>query len=120
MTPEEAAKMLAFAATLDPRLRPPSEADALARSQTWAMTMDSDMPVGPAIRIITDHYRESTTCIMPADINKAWRIQRREDKQQQAAIERAQQQAREEAAAVPMPEEFRVRIAALAASKALE
>lgn len=120
MTPEDASKMLAFAATLDPRLRPPSDADALARAQTWTYALDEDMPVGTAIRIVADHYRESTATIMPANINTRWRVLRREQREHERQRALAAQRAREEAEAVPMPPDVAQRLASLTSRTAID
>lgn len=107
MNPSEAAQILAVAVTLDPRLKPPTAEDAQFRAMVWAETLDPDMNPGVARRLVTDHYRESTTGIMPADLNRLWRQFRKD----QMVLEREERErnaiAAADAMAVPMPEDVR-------------
>lgn len=107
MNPSEAAKILAMAVTLDARLKPPSREDAQARAVAWSATLDDDLPVSAAERIVADHYRESTEALMPAHVNRAWRSYRK----QMLAAQREEAERRSIAsaaeAAVPMPDEVR-------------
>jgi len=67
MTPQESAKVLAKAAAYDNRQ--PNEAAALA----WSEALDSSLPLADALRIVSEHYRDERSWIMPADINRRWR-----------------------------------------------
>lgn len=67
MTPQEAAKVLAKASAYDNRQ--PNEAAALA----WHEALDRDLPLPDALRIVSEHYQDERTWIMPADINRRWR-----------------------------------------------
>lgn len=106
MTPDDAAKVLAVAATFDQRHRPPSEADADARSMAWAQALNSKMPTEFAIRAVVAHYKDHTESVMPAHLNERWRAQHRLD------VERAQQRALQQQRGVPMPPEVRAQILA--------
>lgn len=110
MTPAECAKVLAVAATIDPRLRPPSLEDATARAQAWAQVLDHRMPVDWAVRGVARHYAESTDSLMPAHLNAAWRAERR------AQVERAEAERLrlDSPEGVPMPPEIRERWRSLA------
>jgi hypothetical protein len=103
MNPSEAAKILSIAVTLDPRLKPPSREDAQARAAAWSASLDDDLPVTVAERMIVEHYRESTDGVMPAHVNKAWRQYRRDliAEQREQAEKRAVTVAADHA--VPMP-----------------
>lgn len=110
MKPAEAATVLFVAGVFDPRLAPPTVGEADVRAAAWSAALDSDMPVEWAREAVTKHYSESSTAIMPAALNTAWRTERRV----RAEKARAEQQKREleeaEAAAVPMPDELRAKI----------
>lgn len=103
---DDASKVLAVAATFDPRLRPPTEADATARALAWAQALRAEMPVDYAIRAVVAHYQESTDSIMPAHLNERWRAHRREE------LDRIESEARqvEGRRGVPMPPEVRAQI----------
>lgn len=107
MNPSEAAKILAMAVTLDPRLKPPSVEDAQARAVAWASTLDDDLPPSVAERLVAQHYRESTEGLMPAHVNRAWRAYRKQmlTAQREEAERRSVTLAKE--TAVPMPPEVR-------------
>ena len=77
MTPAEAATVLATAVTFDARLSPPSVEDGVVRAQAWAAALDHDLDVTVAREIVIDHYRNNTTCLMPAHVNEEWRRIRR-------------------------------------------
>jgi hypothetical protein len=65
--------VLAYAATLDQRLNPPSAQDAQARAMVWSQTLDEDITDDQARGAVLKHYRESTAVIMPAIINRLCR-----------------------------------------------
>ena len=67
MTPQEAAKVLGKASAYDNRQ--PNEAAALA----WSEALDRDLPLPDALRLVSEHYQDERTWIMPADINRRWR-----------------------------------------------
>lgn len=103
MTPEQAAKVLAVAAAFDARLTPPTREDAAARALVWAQALQEDMTPEWAQQAVVSHYAESTAAVMPANLNSAWRVQRRAD---------AERRHREALLAipadgVPMPDEVR-------------
>jgi hypothetical protein len=108
MTPDDAAKVLAVAATFDQRHRPPTPADAEARAHAWAQALTPDMPTREAILAVVAHYQAMTDSVMPAHVNERWRVKRR------AQMEREQQEARQVEArrGVPMPPEVRAKILA--------
>jgi|AntAceMinimDraft_11_1070367.scaffolds.fasta_scaffold04105_5 hypothetical protein len=103
MTPAEAATVLALAVTLDVRLKPPSREDAQARAVAWSQTLDSDLLLVTAQRLVVDHYSETTDSLMPAHVNKAWRVLRKQ--QRQLSSDDAVRQSFNDAAAnaIPMP-----------------
>jgi predicted nucleic acid-binding protein len=84
--------------------------DARARATLWSQTLDTDMPVSVAGKLVTWHYKESTDGVMPAHINRLWRQHRRnESEANRAAIE--QKQASDVAAlSVPMPPEVKEKL----------
>jgi hypothetical protein len=104
MNAPEAAEILAVAAGLDPRLRPPSPEDAKARAILWAQTLDTDMPPKAGKAMVGWHYRESTDSVMPAHLNRLWRQHRRStaDAERQELERRALTDAA--AMSIPMPE----------------
>lgn len=105
MTPEEAARVLALSAALDPRLRPPSESDALMRARAWAAALSPGMTCDWAAKAAIDHYAESADSVMPAHLNAAWRAHRK-----QVAEQAHSKAALEQVAGVPMPEPVRERL----------
>jgi hypothetical protein len=102
MTPEEAAKVLALSAALDPRLRPPSESDAMVRARAWSAALAEGMTFAWASKAAIAHYAESADSIMPAHLNAAWRAHRK-----QVAEQAHSRTALEQVAGVPMPEPVR-------------
>lgn len=113
MTPEEAARVLALSAALDPRLRPPSEPDALMRARAWAAALSPGMTCDWAAKAAIDHYAESADSIMPAHLNAAWRAHRK----QVAEMEHSRN-ALENVTGVPMPEPVREKLRELLGRKA--
>ena len=101
MTPSEAARLLAVACTYDQRLKPPTAADAQARSAAWAAALHPQMAPEWAEKAIVAHYARSTDTIMPAHLNDAHKAHR--DRQRTAA----QSLALTRAIGVPMPPEVR-------------
>lgn len=112
MTPAECAKILAIAATIDPRLRPPSLDDATARAQAWSQVLDYRMPLDWATRAVARHYAESTDSLMPAHLNTVYRAERRAEADRLAA-----EQALTPGEGVPMPEELKARWSALTSGR---
>jgi hypothetical protein len=106
MNPDDASKVLAVAATFDQRHRPPSDADADARSMAWAQALRPEMTVDYAIRSVVAHYQESTDSIMPAHLNERWRAYSREQADKLALEAREMEAAK----GVPMPPEVRAKI----------
>lgn len=106
MDANDAAKVLAVAATFDQRHRPPSEADADARAMAWASALNKKMPTDFAIRAVVAHYQDHTESVMPAHLNERWRTQHRLE------VEREQQRALQSRRGVPMPPEVRAQILA--------
>lgn len=45
--------------------------------QAWADSLDPSLPVGDALRFVTEHYAQSRDWIMPADLNRRWTEERR-------------------------------------------
>lgn len=105
VTPQEAARVLAVACTLDARLTPPSTEDARARATLWAATLHPEMAPVWAEEAVVSHYRRSGDVIMPATLNEAYRGFRDRVRADEQARERARQAQR----AVPMPADFRTR-----------
>lgn len=104
MTDEEAGMVLAFAATLDMRLSPPTVEDGIARAKAWAATLATDMPVRFAVNAVRKHYAATTETIMPAHLNTVWRAQSELDRGRRAV------EAARAGQGVPMPPEVRARI----------
>ena len=110
MNPFEAATVLAVAATLDNRLNPPSVEDSQIRAKAWAATLDPDLPVDVARRLVTAHYRERTEAVMPAHLNKAWRAERKRLSDEQHSMSLMYEIAEASQVAVPMPAEIKAMI----------
>lgn len=110
MTPDNAARLLAIAGTLDPRLKPPTAEDAQARSLAWAAALHADMDPAWAQQAIVAHYAHETTSLMPAHLNTAWRTHSRNLRQRAHDLDARRRRAEEQRIAVPMPPEFRERI----------
>lgn len=110
MTPREAASLLAIAGAYDQRLTPPSQEDAKARAVAWSAALDQDMPVEWARTQVTRHYAEKTTVLMPADMNTAWRVQRRDIQRKALQEERRREIEAARQNAVPMPDWVKARI----------
>lgn len=102
MTPQEVAALLTAAAAVDDRIDP----DA-ARVQAWHAILLPDCPFEFARDALVEHYRERRDCLMPADVNVRWVVERKARAEQA----RQEQQRREIEAssqdAVPMPEHVR-------------
>jgi len=107
MSPEDCGKILALACSLDPRLRPPTESDAVVRAQTWSAAL-MDMPFDFAAKAVINHYRDSTDAIMPAHLNRQWKSQRKAEAEQFATS-----MALSEPVGVPMPPEIRTQFLSL-------
>ena len=110
MNPVEAAGLLAVAATLDPRMTPPSGTDAEARAKAWAIALDDDMPPTWATRKVIEYYAEADRAVMPADLNKAWRIYRAQKAEAQRTRLMIEERKQQELRAVPMPPEIREKV----------
>lgn len=115
----EAAKLLALASSIDFRLNPPTDSDTEARATVWAMTLDDDLLLEDAVRIVAGHYSNTTQMVMPADINVQWRSIRRE--RSRAQREQLEQDALRaaEIAAVPMPPKIRAALRAIERSSVI-
>lgn len=107
MNEHQASVILALAATLDVRMTPPSHADGAARSKAWAATLNSEMTPEFAADFVRRHYATSTETIMPAHVNEAWKVHRRQEAE---ALER---EALTSGRGVPMPPEIRRQLDAL-------
>lgn len=107
MTDDEAGVVLALAATLDARLTPPSAADSIARSKAWAATLNGEMTPAFAAECVRRHYSTSTETIMPAHLNEAWKLYRRQE------AEALELEALTSGKGVPMPPEIRRQLDAL-------
>lgn len=107
MNEHEASIVLAFASTLDMRITPPSQADGAARSKAWAATLTAEMPPQFAVEYVRRHYATSTETVMPAHLNEAWKVHRRQEAE---ALER---EALTSGKGVPMPPEVRRQLDAL-------
>lgn len=105
VTPQEAARVLAVACTLDARLTPSSTEDARARATLWAATLHPEMAPTWAEEAVVSHYRRSGDVIMPATLNEAYRAVR--DRQRSDSM--LAEQRRHRSKAVPMPADFRTR-----------
>lgn len=108
MTPREASQVLMLAAALDPRLRPPSEDDAVLRASSWATVLDDWIDADLAAWAVREHYRGSADSIMPAHVNAICRQARRVRRERE---ESRRITARQEG--VPMPEDFRRQVSTM-------
>lgn len=107
MTPAEIAKVLATAATFDPRLKPPSAEDAQARVAAWSLALDPDMVSTWAQKAVVAHYATSDKALLPAHLNDHWAryVAHRAAELRQEEARRDRYYA--EQVAVPMPPEVR-------------
>jgi hypothetical protein len=110
VTPSEAAKVLAVAVTFDSRLTPPSREDSIARAQAWSLALDERMTEQEAIRLVIDHYRESSDSLMPASLNKAYWRSREAGKERAITSDALDDHRRAMEVAVPMPPEIKQQI----------
>lgn len=120
MKPADAGTVLAVASAFDARLTPRSDEDAEAKAYAWALALDSDMPVDWARRHVAKHYAEASTTIMPADVNAAWRRERKTMKDAERERQRKLEIEAAESKAVPMPDEIKRRIHELANKMSME
>ena len=111
MTPQECASLLALAGAYDARLTPPSRQDAQARAVAWSLALSDSMTLEWARTAIVGHYAESTSTIMPADVNRRWGIHRRQmaESSRREKMRMEIEQAKE--TAVPMPDTVRQMLA---------
>lgn len=86
MTPKEASQLLAAASGLDPRMKPPSDADAVVRARLWAEVLAPSMTLGWAVKAMTTHYSRSADSLMPSHLNEQWRLHVR-DQQEQTTLD---------------------------------
>lgn len=86
MTPREASQLLAAASGLDPRLKPPSETDAVVRARLWADALTQSMTLGWAVKAMTSHYARSSDVLMPKHLNEQWKLHVR-DQQEQTTLD---------------------------------
>ena len=107
VNPSEAARVLAVAATFDPRLNPPSREDSMARAQAWSLALDPDLTENDAIQLVIEHYRDHTTAVLPATVNAAWRIKRSQEAERSRSTLALEAQRSAAASAVPMPPEIK-------------
>ena len=107
MTSEEAAEVLALAATLDPRLSPSDPQTAITRARAWAAALKPKMTRDWAAKAVVNHYQQTTDYLMPAHLNQRWAAYERE---RWAEVESAQ---RATGRGVPMPDHVRQQIHAL-------
>lgn len=103
MTPEQAGQVLAVAAALDPRLRPPSQDDAILRARAWASVIHPWIDATAGQWAVRKHYATSSDSVMPVHVNRICSAAR-QDKDMRLPIEAAVA-ARENS--VPMPDEFK-------------
>lgn len=107
---DEAAKVLAIAATFDPRLKPPSPQDARLRAEAWRAALIDAMDPRWAQDAVVAHYASSTEALMPAHLNRAWKSFR-EQQAMRKPIERGP--------GVPMPPEVKAQIEAVLRAKSV-
>lgn len=113
MNAQEVFGVLAAAALLDPRLGAATDADKVGKAAAWQAALDEDMPADWARMAVARHYGEATTAIMPADLNRLWRLERKA-RNEVAARERLAREVAERAQqAVPMPDYVKQQIHAL-------
>jgi hypothetical protein len=107
---DEAAKVLAIAATFDARLKPPSPQDARLRAEAWRAALIDRMDPRWAQDAVVAHYASSTEALMPAHLNRAWKAFR-ESESMRKPIERGE--------GVPMPPEIRDQIQTMLRQKSV-
>lgn len=103
MNEQDAARVLALAATFDMRMSPPTEADAAVRAGAWALALVHNMPPEWALQAVIDHYARSDTSVTPSMLNALWREQQRRSSQERERQERYESVGE----GVPMPAEVR-------------
>lgn len=103
MNKQEVAKLLGTCAALDVRLARKNEVDQIALVQTWHGVLDADVSLNDALQIVKQHYSDSVDVIMPAVINKGWRIQKRSlaERKHTARMLDSAEQARSESTSMP-------------------
>jgi len=94
MTLPDIAMLLGFVGIYDLRV----QVDEL-KVRAWAESLDNDIPLEEAKKIVSAHYANSDLAVNPSHINRAWRVrlagQRERERSQRISdeIERTRQQA---------------------------
>lgn len=82
MNRDQITALLAFAARLDPRTAPTTQAEADDRLDQWAELLHDVPPTGArgwdAARVVRDHIAGSPYPILPADVSRAWHSHRKD------------------------------------------
>lgn len=107
MNHKEVMTLLGVGALIDARLSASTDEDKVGKAIMWAEALDDDMPVEWARKAIASHYADSGATVMPADLNRLWRIERKKTKEAQHAANLSRQLEAQRAEAVPMPDYVR-------------
>jgi hypothetical protein len=94
MTLSDIAMLLGFIGIYDLRI----QVDEL-KVRAWAESLDRDIPLDEAKKIVSAHYANSDAAINPSHINRGWRVRLLSEKERKRSelvakeLERAAQQA---------------------------
>lgn len=113
MNPQDTLMLLAAGSLLDARLGGGSDADKIGKALAWSVALDDDIPAEWARIAVAKHYAETTTTVMPADLNKAWRDHCKAVKAREREQRTRLELQRTAAEAVPMPDYVRVKLESL-------
>lgn len=113
MNHKEVMTLLGVGALIDARLSASTDEDKVGKAIMWAEALDNDMPVEWARKAIASHYADSGHTVMPADLNRLWRVERKKVKEAEHAANLSRQLEAQRTEAVPMPEHVREQLEAL-------
>jgi len=84
-------EFLRVASAYDPFLARKDPTDAANNVKMWHKILDSSMTLETAFALVTKHYESSAKTVTAADLNALYRIQKRQEIEQQLELDRQQQ-----------------------------
>ena len=90
------AMLLGFVGIYDLRI----QVDEL-KVRAWAESLDTDIPLADAKKIVSSHYANNDTAINPSHINRAWRLQLKADRERERSQAIADEMERAKLIAAP-------------------
>lgn len=120
MQNKDLAQLLVRIAVLDARHIIRDEQRFRDKVDAWAEVLDSDMPYEAALKTVHSHYADEATSVMPADLNKKWRSEKKRAKEREQSERLHKQFDEAQANAVPMPDHVRELLRGLNRDKKLQ